>query len=251
MSKEHQLLKLGKGEAKQDKRNFLFGALIRKKLDLPKEYDFDTNHPQVPRPMFANDEYGCCVISGRAHQTLRFELLETGIVPKITDNDVIKEYLKQTGGPDVGLIVLDSLNLWRKQGWKVAKRNYKIKAFAQVNPKDRNSIKQAIYMDVGLGIGLNLPWSAAIEFNVGKPWSVTTGRNSKPNSWGGHYVYLCGYTSAGPVCITWGQKQVMSWRFFEKYCDECYVIFDALNTSKIRKALNILKLEDMLDKISA
>ena len=52
--------------------------------------------------------------SGRAHQSLRFENLEQKSVITITDKDVTKEYFKETGGPDTGLYVLDSLNLWRQ-----------------------------------------------------------------------------------------------------------------------------------------
>jgi len=67
-----------------------------------------------------------------AHQTLRFELVEQGKVIHITDAKVEKEYFKETGGPDSGLVVLDSLKLWRKPGWRAAGKRYTIKAFAQI-----------------------------------------------------------------------------------------------------------------------
>ena len=57
--------------------------------------------------MFANDTYGCCVISGRAHQTLRFELIEQKAKIQITDKEVIAEYLKETGGVDASLVVVE------------------------------------------------------------------------------------------------------------------------------------------------
>ena len=40
--------------------------------------------------MFANDTYGCCVISGRAHQSLRFEDIEQSKVIDITDKDITR-----------------------------------------------------------------------------------------------------------------------------------------------------------------
>ena len=72
----HKVFKLGKAAAKRDKRNFKFATLLKAVPALPPSYDFDTKHPGIPTPMFSNDTLGCCVISGRAHQTLRFEDIE-------------------------------------------------------------------------------------------------------------------------------------------------------------------------------
>ncbi len=74
----HRLFKLGKAAAKRDRRNLMFAAILRAPLKVPPEYDFDLTHTGIPTPMFANDTYGDCVIAGRAHQTLRFELIEAG-----------------------------------------------------------------------------------------------------------------------------------------------------------------------------
>ena len=228
-----KVFKLGKAGAKRDKRNLKFATLLRKKLPkLPTSYDFDTKHAGIPTPMFANDELGDCVIAGRAHQTLRFELIEQGSVLMIPDTTVAAEYKKETGGPDSGLVVLDSLKLWRTKGWKVGTHNYKIQAFAQVDFTDRGEVKQSIFADVGIGLGLQLPKSAQKQIQTGQRWEVTTGPSAAPGSWGGHYVYVPGYTSAGPVCVTWGRKQQMTWSWLNKYADEAYAIFDARNRFK-------------------
>ena len=84
---------------------------------------------------------------------------------------------------------------------------------------------------------------------MGQPWTTTTGVGSAPGSWGGHYVYVCGYTPAGPVCITWGKKQQMTWRWFNKYCDEAYAIFDAKNNFK-KAVINNTALKSMLKTVS-
>jgi len=228
----HKVFKLGKAAAKRDARNLKFATLLKAAPALPPAYDFDTKHPGIPTPMFSNDTLGCCVISGRGHQTLRFEDIEQGSVLMITDTEIKKEYFKETGGPDSGLIVLDSLNLWRHKGWKVGKHNYRIQAFAELDRTNRNQIRQAIFANVGVGIGVNLPKSAQVEIQTGQPWATTSGPGSQPGSWGGHYVYVPGYTPKGPVCVTWGRKQQMTWGWFNKYCDEAYAIFDAKNSFK-------------------
>ena len=117
----HKVFKLGKAAAKKDGRNLMFAAVLKAAPKLPVAYDFDLQHPGIPTPMFANDSYGDCVIAGRAHQTLRFERIEQGSDLMISDKDVMREYLNETGGPDTGLIVLDSFKLWRSKGWKVGK----------------------------------------------------------------------------------------------------------------------------------
>ena len=225
----HKFFKLGKAAARRDRRNFLFAAALKALPKLPPNYDFDLHHPGIPTPMFANDDYGDCVMAGRAHQTLRFEDIEQGSVLMISDKDVLREYLKETGGADSGLVVLDSLKLWRSRGWKVGKRSYRIQAFAEVNRGSHAEVRRAIYADVGVGLGLQLPKSAQAQIQGGQPWEVTTGPKSKPGSWGGHYVYVPAYTTRGPVCVTWGRKQQMTWAWFDKYCDEAYAIFDAKN----------------------
>jgi len=245
----HKLFKLGKAPAKTDVRNLMLAAILKAPPKLPKEFDFDLKHTGIPLPMFANDELGCCVISGRAHQTLRFEDLEQGSVITITDTDVTTEYFNETGGADSGLVVLDSLKLWRSDGWTAAQQVLKIKAFAQINQKNHAEMKKAIFLDVGVGIGLSLPKSAQAQIQAGKPWDVVSGPSSKPNSWGGHYVLCPGYTMKGPVCVTWGQKQQITWAFIDKYCDEAYAIFDDINTAKLKAALNTNKIESFLSAL--
>jgi hypothetical protein len=241
------VFKLGKAEARRDSRNLRFRTILRAQ-PLPASYDFDTKHPGIPTPMFGNDDKGDCVMAGRAHQTLRFEDIEQGSVLMITDKDVLNEYFKETGGADSGLVVLDSLNEWRQTGWKVGKKNYKIQAYAEINPKSRSEVKQAIFADVGVGLGLQLPLSAQKQIQTGQPWTVTSGPDSKVGSWGGHYVYVPGYTSKGPVCVTWGRKQQIAWSWLTKYCDEAYAIFDAKDSFKL-KSIDTAKIQDFLESL--
>ncbi len=221
-----KIFKLGKAPVKKDKRNLKFATLLRAGPKLPTSYDFDTKHLGIPTPMFANDTHGDGVIAGRAHQTLRVENIEQGSVLMIADKDVLKEYFKETGGPDIGLVVLDSLHCWRHNGWKVGNHNYRIHAYAEVNYKNHNELKTAIFSDVGVGIGVSLPMDAQKQIGTGQVWAVTSGPGANPGSWRGHYVFVSGYTPVGPVCVTWGRKQQMTWAWLDKYCEEAYAIFD-------------------------
>src|ERR1051325_1975228 len=223
-SKSHPLFKLGKASPKADKRNFQFAVLLKAPPPTPAQFDFDLQHPGIPTPMFGNDVYRDCVIAARAHLTLRFEDIEQGSLLMITDKPVLKEYFKESGGADSGLNMLDSLNEWRQTGWKpTTKRNtYKIHAFAQINPANHAEVTAAIYLLTAAYVGVALPNSAKAQMQTGQPWDVVNGPGSAPNSWGGHCVIIPGYNPTGPVCVTWGRKQQMTWAFFDKYCDEAY-----------------------------
>jgi len=234
-------LLLGKKPAKHDMRNLLVKDIIRH-VKVPISYNFDSKHRGIPTPMFGNDVHGDCVIAGRAHQTLRFEHLEQRRTITITDQDVLNEWRKENGNTEDGLYVLESLKLWRSEGWTIGGKNYKIKAFAQNNPSDKTEIKTTIANDVGIGLGLAMPDSWSGEFNAGKSWTDT---RLPPNPYNGHYVYVVGYTPTSLTCITWAKKQRMSWAFFTKYTDEAYAIIDAKNASKFNEA----KINEFLEKL--
>jgi hypothetical protein len=146
-------------------------------------------------------------------------------------------------------VVLDSLKAWRKAGWRAAKHPYRIAAFAEIHRSDHNEVKAAIFLLSGAGVGLALPRSAQTQIQAGKPWDVVSGPNAKPNSWGGHYVCCSGYTQSGPVCVTWGRKQQMTWAFFERYADEAYAIVD--DVDKWRKGKPGIDVKKLLEFLAA
>jgi len=246
--KIHPIYKLGKNAVRRDARTFLTRNLQKdKKIVLPKEYLFDRVHPGIPLPMLDNDQYGNCVIAARGHFTLRCELIEQKTIIPLTSADVDKEYFHETGGVDSGLVMLDSLNQWRKDGWMVEDSQYKIKAYSAVIPSDNYAVKSTIYTDTGLYVGLGLPTTAADEINEGKPWGKIS---AAPYSWGGHCVDIVGYDSKYLTCVTWGRLQRMTWPFFRRYCSEAYTVIDALNTPKKRKVFDSKKIELHLAKVA-
>ncbi len=230
--------RFGKQPARRDARNFAFAELIARAPKPPAEYDFDAKYLAVPTPMFANDAHGDCVLAGRAHQTLRFEYLEQKRVLAIRDADVLREWRRENGGTEDGLVVLDSLKAWRVPGWKVGKATYRIEAFAEVDRTRPAEVRRAIFMQVGVGLGVTLTPDALAQFNAGRPWDVTKGPGGDPDPFYGHYVYCPGYTREGPVCVTWGRRQPMTWAFFERCCDEAYAMVDARDAA-LRKAAGV------------
>jgi hypothetical protein len=218
-------LKLGKKEAVVDSRTIKMATLFKELAPPPEEYDFDLAHPifSMPLPVFANDRYGDCVIASRAHQTLRFEAIEQSMLLPISDEDVINQYMIETGGQDSGLVELESLKQWRKDGWKVGDNTYKIHAFGSIDWHKKQSVMMSIYYLSSCYTGVALPESAKKEFADGKVWSDL---RYLPGTWGGHAMIVTGYDKYTVTFITWGRRQKATWDWFFQYCDECYSIVD-------------------------
>ena len=128
--------------------------------------------------------------------------------------------------------MLDSLNVWRKEGWIAGGKHYDIYAFASVDWHNHDEVRAAIYLLRGIYHGFQVPQSAIDQFNAGKIWDVVTPDGGIV---GGHCIYtlayiaIIGYNDIGPVCMTWGRRQQMTWRFFDAYVDEAYVVIDDIN----------------------
>lgn len=232
-------IKLGALKPIPDKRDIKLSLILKALPPIPDSWDWDTQLDMaIPTPMFANDRYGCCVISARAHQTLRLEAFEQKQILPISDNDVTTEYFKESNGTDSGLYGLNSLKAWRN-GWNVTtatktrkswcrtitvteQKPYNIYAFALVNQLNQAEVKAAIYLLMGGQLGLALPITARSQ--IGKLWDIVD--DSPPGSWGYHEVYLKAYDADILECITWGAKQKMTWAWFMKYCSDLRVVVD-------------------------
>lgn len=233
----------GKAPATRDDRDLILTNVRLPGDPLPEEYDFDDKHKGIPLHTYQNPPKNNCVIAGRAHQTLRFELAEQKVLINITDADVDQEFKKQTTGGRTDINVRESLDLWRKRGWEAAGQHLKIKAYTKIEPFDPEQIKHMIYVKLGVGLGFQLPESAITQFKNGEPWEVTRDRAANHS----HYVYVPGYTKHGPVCVTWGRKQQMSWAFVDKYCEEAWTIIDDINTPEKKRTLDEEKINKFLE----
>ena len=241
-----QTYKLGKNPAKIDKRTLklkvILDAITLPALPVSYEVDVDGLKVAIPEQMFGNDAWGDCVICGRANQTLRFEQFQQDKIVPITTDICLNEYwseeaqegdgsackfLNWIGGrgwnyhPDNGLNMLDSLNEWRQKGWVLGDGNtYTIYAFAQLALQNAQELQYAVYLLGGAYIGIQVPQSAMDQFNAGQIWDVS----GDSTIVGGHCLYVEGFNETGPICITWGKRQPMTWNFYNTYCDEAYAL---------------------------
>ncbi len=246
--------KLGKQPFQEDKRTIKLSSILKTLPPIPDSYDVDSGLGTVfPLPILGNDKWGCCVISGRGHHTLRLEKFEQNLILDISANDALREYWREQGAscfnphPDNGLVVLDSLKFWRNDGWRAAGKTYRIYAFAQVNCFNHAEMKAAVYLLNGAELGLLLPESAKKQFESGDIWDVT---GDAPGSWGGHLVYVKCFDDEGLTCITWGKLQKMTWAFLDKYADEAWGVVDGRDEFLKNSPVDIDKLNGYLNEIT-
>ena len=246
----------GKGPPTIDTRSLRMTTILKVPFPtIPETFNVDAAYPNlVDTNMFLNNKYGDCVTASHAHQTFRFEYFEQGNQITITDNEVKAQYFKETGGSDTGLDMLASLSEWRKNGWVVGGKVYKIHAFATIDWKNHDEVKLGCMLFNGVHFGMQVPQSAINQTNKGSPWTLVA--NDGGNQ-GGHAVYKIKWQKVttineiGPVCVTWGIEQQMSWDFWDKYVDEAYIIIDERDSwlDPTTSPLNIPLLEQYLAQI--
>ena len=217
--------KLGKTPARRGAVKFKLSAyLVKHKLPTPpKMFGHQGLIGSKKWGLFANDLYHDCVWAGAAHETMLWNK-EAHRPVKFTDKNVLKAYAAVTGfspkdpTTDRGTDIQHAASYRRKTGVLDARgKRHKIHAYLALKPGDVDLLAIAMYLFSAVGIGLRLPERAMKQFAAGKPWDVVPGRHRT----GGHYVSGVGRDIKGNfVVVTWGRLQVMTPRFYKKYCDE-------------------------------
>lgn len=183
-----------------------------------REYDVPPGGWQV----LMNNELGCCTISAISHMLAMFSE-HTGTLVMPTDDEVVAAYSAVSGyvpgspATDNGAAITDVLEYWQTIG--IA--GHKILGWAAIDQTNIAAVKQAIQFFGAVDVGVNLPNSALEQNELGQPWSIVSPDGGIA---GGHSVCHFGFGSEGTNCITWGARQGMEWDWFEKYCDEAFVV---------------------------
>jgi hypothetical protein len=179
-------------------------------------------------PMFLNDVVSDDVVAAAGHmiQQWTYYANPPGIVP--TDQQILKAYEDTSGyvpgneSTDVGTDMLTVLKYWKTSG--IAGHN--IAGYVALT--DPIEIKAAIYLFGNAFVGLNLPNSALTQINNNQSWTVTDGgiytSAATPGSWGGHAVACMAASPLSVTCITWGQRQKISWNFLHDYTAVAYAV---------------------------
>lgn len=99
----------------------------------------------------------------------------------------------------------------------------------------------------GLYVALNMSMSCYAQVQAGNPWTYAP----RDSIWGNHCVYIIGFDSVGPICVTWGKVHHMTWEFWDNMLTECYAIIDNKDNWLENSPLNIEELQKQLETIKA
>ncbi|HEY3974309.1 MAG TPA: hypothetical protein VGM18_14990 [Candidatus Sulfotelmatobacter sp.] len=222
-------LKLGKGVARHDPRTLLLASYVTPALPTPPASADLTAKVGSSWGMMDNDQLGDCTCAAAGHLIMEWTANAGKKMVTPTDKQIVAAYSAitgynpVTGANDNGAQEVDVLNYWRQSG--IA--GHKIGAYVALEPANHIHIMDSVYIFEGCYIGVQLPISAQAQTQNHQPWSVppggTTG-DGKPGSWGGHAVPVMAYDARGVTVVTWGALQIMTWGFWEAYCDEAYAI---------------------------
>ena len=212
----------GKQPPKRDYRTLRFQDYLSPTLPPPAPShnvlntvyaNLHVSDPRVLFPMDGNDILGDCTIAAVAHAATAYRALirKKSIMSRA---DVMALYLHLTGGVDSGLNELDVLTYWRKH----AAAGDEILAFASIDPKKHDHVKQAIALFGGVYLGFQVPQQCIAQFNARTPWTPGPLTND------GHAVFAVGYDAHGVTVLTWGNTQAATWGWWDECVDEAYAI---------------------------
>jgi len=222
----HAAMKLGKKAPRHDNRTLLLANYLKHDVlpPPPPSLDYAAKSGIKSWGMMANDSIGDCTCAAAGHEIMLWTALAgRPVVP--ADADIVAAYSAITGydpndpNTDQGANEIDVLNYFRNTG--IA--GHKIGAYFACEPANIDHVKIGCDLGVGVYIGLALPLSAQTQAVWSVPIGGARGRGA-PGSWGGHAVPVVAYDAHGLTVVTWGQLKRMSWRFWQDYCEEAYVI---------------------------
>lgn len=221
-------LKLGKQAARHDPRTLLLASYTTTALPTPPA-SFTLTSKVSAWGMMVNDQLSDCTCAAAGHLIMEWTANAKKKMVTPSDKQIVAAYSAvtgynpTTGANDNGAVEIDVLNFWRQSG--IA--GHKIGAYMALEPANHVNIMDSVYIFEGCYIGVQLPISAQTQTKNNQPWSVPPGGptgDGKPGSWGGHAVPVVSYDARGVTVVTWGALQMMTWTFWEAYCEEAYAI---------------------------
>lgn len=242
--------RLGKRPAVFDSRTLRFGQYLSTRLPAPPNaVDWGKNVSSWP--MYLNDKYGDCTCAAVGHMIENWTAA-VGKEKSPTDAQILKFYEHfTTPGPENGCNMLGVLKYWRTTGLG----GDKVMAFAQLEPRNVNEVKDAVSIFGGCYIGVELPKFALSGSDLSTiPWVVPPQGpigDAAPDPNGGHCIPAVAYDSRNIYVVTWGMVKSMSWQFYVDYADEAYAVLsnDFLSKNKTPDGFDLDQLRQDLAEI--
>lgn len=173
--------------------------------------------------MLGNDMVGDCTIAGLAHKRIGDAFVNQSRTLDVSTADCLK-YYQHFGyrlgdeSTDQGAVCQDVLAYWHRHGF-LGEKNL---AYARINVDDHRELKQAIHLFGQIYVGVTITQAAEDQFNGDEVWDVVR----RTPQLGGHCITLGAYDEHGLDAVTWGTVHRLTWRWWDVYGDEAWVIFN-------------------------
>lgn len=187
---------------------------------VPAVVDYASKVPMWPD--YLNKKICDCTCAGIAHSIQAWTAYTKGLVTlpvnAVLDLYSAMGYVPGNPATDHGAYEHDVLRYVQQNGVG----GHKILTYAQVNHKNPDEMKTALYLFGSVYLGAQMPQSALIQTDASQPWTVQTG---SPIAGGHCFVLQRWDVAAEPMdVVTWGQLQRMSIEFWMDYGEEAWVM---------------------------
>ena len=161
-----------------------------------------------------NDQYGCCVVSGKVHFKQATSFLDAeGAVNDIPDAEVRRVYFMLSPG-DNGLNIDDFITWCQSQPMP-----WTLGPSGTVGPNDRQTLCKCLWWLGGVTLGIGVPREWGNNPQNGFVWDRV-----------GHFegvvhdVQAVDYNQQGVEIITWGLRGTITWAGLVEQCGEAHAI---------------------------
>ncbi len=197
--------------------------------------------PSIAR-MYLNNRYGCCVISGKAHNLGVWSANDPDSTPDgkvilATDKEISDQYFGVCGPRDAGCNIGHVLNYMVRSGFQAGGQRYKLRGYCAFDWRSKELTQIAIAMGGALSIGFNLPgtWTNSAIWDVSNAGRIIGGHDVSPVGYGPfnsdgplppdvRSTAAIAANSEGVIVSSWGRLYLFTWAAWQstRYIDECY-----------------------------
>ena len=241
----------------------LFNPLVPKMVDAnavlappspPPYIDYTVGMP-ADLGMLMNATVSDCTAAAVLHAQQVWSFNANPPMTNMTDTEAVALYSASCGykpgdlSTDTGGDEQTVLTYWLKN--QVA--GNQLAAFIEIDVKDTDAVKRAIYESGVVYIGFDVPaWLQGAAQHPASTWDVQP--HADNTIIGGHAVVLAGYDAVSVRVISWGSYYTMTWAFFGQFIDECYQLADAAwikQTGQSPGGLSLAALEAIMKPLRA
>jgi len=185
------------------------------------------SRPTKDRDPLGNTDNGDCVFAGPAHMVnLQAKLVGRPDIC-VTEEQALAEYYKRTGGPDVGYVIRDMIQIGKDEGLY----GVHFLGAAMVDKNDPVEVALACWCGGGLIGGYDLPANWREQLDNGALWTRPAGGwapGQGPSTNSGHCTFMPGTAPGGDQVNSWGilVGQEAEWR--QDCCSELWLLLTDL-----------------------